>query len=101
MPQSRTLATGPPQSRVPIALGAAAIAVTAFVLPVYLLQKNAQAVKNREKGALSTDQKEPLPINAVKRGVFINSGSRDAGADPNWKGGRYVGRRNDPTKPQS
>ncbi|GMH54088.1 hypothetical protein TrST_g5750 [Triparma strigata] len=74
-----------------IAAGASLIAVSAFILPAYVLQQNAKGVKNNTPGSLSTDQEEALPINAVKRGVFINSGSRDAGKDPNWNNGRYTG----------
>mmetsp|Transcript_8524 Transcript_8524/g.17079 ORF Transcript_8524/g.17079 Transcript_8524/m.17079 type:complete len:90 (+) Transcript_8524:281-550(+) len=83
-----------PPSKFLIGFSTALLAGTAFVLPAYVLQRNAAAVRNNEPGALSTGQEEALPVNAVKRGVFINSGSRDAGADPNWKDGRYVGRRN-------
>ncbi|GMH51313.1 hypothetical protein TL16_g00984 [Triparma laevis f. inornata] len=80
-----------------VAVLASTLALSSFVLPAYVLNKNAEGVKNNVKGSLSTSQEEALPINAVKRGVFINSGSRDAGADPNWKDGRYIGRKNNPT----
>jgi hypothetical protein len=39
-----------------------------------------------------TDRDEPLNASGVRRGAFANSGSKDAGRDPNWdwKNGRYV-----------
>ena len=39
-----------------------------------------------------TDREEPLTAAQVRRGAFLNSGTHDAGKDPNWdwKKGRYV-----------
>jgi len=39
-----------------------------------------------------TDREEPLTAAQVRRGAFLNSGTHDAGKDPNWdwKNGRYV-----------
>ena len=39
-----------------------------------------------------TDRDDPLTAAQVRRGAFLNSGSRDAGKDPNWdwKHGTYV-----------
>ena len=39
-----------------------------------------------------TDRDEALTAAQVRRGPFLNSGSHDAGKDPNWdwKNGRYV-----------
>jgi hypothetical protein len=39
-----------------------------------------------------TDRDQPLNASGVRRGAFANSGSVDAGRDPNWdwKHGRYV-----------
>jgi hypothetical protein len=38
-----------------------------------------------------TDREEPLTAAQVRRGAFLNSGTHDAGKDPNWdwKNGRY------------
>lgn len=36
------------------------------------------------------DSSQPLKQEAVRRGAFNNSGSLDAGPDPNWQNGRYV-----------
>jgi hypothetical protein len=40
-------------------------------------------------GRSLTDQEEPLSASQIRRGAFLNSGSRDAGRDPNWVKGRY------------
>jgi hypothetical protein len=39
-----------------------------------------------------TDREQALNASSVRRGAFANSGSKDAGKDPNWdwKNGRYV-----------
>jgi hypothetical protein len=39
-----------------------------------------------------TDREEKLNPSGVRRGAFANSGSKDAGRDPNWdwKHGQYV-----------
>lgn len=39
-----------------------------------------------------TDRDEALTAAQVRRGAFLNSGTQDAGKDPNWdwKNGRYV-----------
>ncbi|CAJ1953598.1 unnamed protein product [Cylindrotheca closterium] len=39
-----------------------------------------------------TEKEEALSAAQVRRGAFMNSGSRDAGKDPNWdwKNGKYV-----------
>mmetsp|Transcript_14340 Transcript_14340/g.40820 ORF Transcript_14340/g.40820 Transcript_14340/m.40820 type:complete len:170 (-) Transcript_14340:161-670(-) len=39
-----------------------------------------------------TDRDDPLTPSQVQRGAFMNSGSKDAGRDPNWdwKNGKYV-----------
>lgn len=38
-------------------------------------------------------QPGPLTGSQISRGPFLNSGSRDAGADPDWRGGVWHGRR--------
>uniref|UniRef100_A0A6T8FEN6 Uncharacterized protein n=1 Tax=Proboscia inermis TaxID=420281 RepID=A0A6T8FEN6_9STRA len=43
---------------------------------------------NSVKGNL-TDRKEALNNSSIRRGPFLNSGSRDAGKDPNWNKGAY------------
>ena len=39
-----------------------------------------------------TDREEALTAAQVRRGAFLNSGSQDAGKDPNWdwKNGKYI-----------
>lgn len=38
---------------------------------------------------------KPLSGNAVMRGAFINSGSKDAGRDPDWVDGVWYGKRSE------
>ncbi|KAL3656356.1 hypothetical protein V7S43_018800 [Phytophthora oleae] len=47
------------------------------------------------KGANLTAQEKPLNASQIRRGAYANSGSRDAGADPDWdlSTGTYHGRR--------
>ncbi|CAI5736754.1 unnamed protein product [Peronospora destructor] len=47
------------------------------------------------KGANLTAQKDPLNASQIRRGAYANSGSRDAGVDPDWdlSTGTYRGRR--------
>ncbi|KAE8897976.1 hypothetical protein PF005_g6083 [Phytophthora fragariae] len=47
------------------------------------------------KGANLTAQEKPLNSSQIRRGAYANSGSRDAGVDPDWdlKTGTYNGRR--------
>jgi hypothetical protein len=40
-------------------------------------------------GRSLTDQEEPLSASQIRRGPFLNSGSRDAGRDPKWVKGVY------------
>jgi hypothetical protein len=40
-------------------------------------------------GRSLTDQDEPLSASQIRRGAFLNSGSRDAGRDPKWIRGVY------------
>lgn len=57
------------------AAGLAAIGITFAVLPAWYSQR---APKNL------TTQKEALGGHQVMRGAYMNSGSADAGADPDW-----------------
>ena len=44
-------------------------------------------------GSNLTTSSSPLSSTAVMRGPFINSGSKDAGRDPDWQNGVWTGRR--------
>lgn len=57
-----------------------------FAAPFILLRYTAA-------GAVTTATPEPLANQAVRRGAYINSGSRDAGVDPDWIDGAYQPRR--------
>ena len=37
-----------------------------------------------------TDRDEALTAAQVRRGAFQNSGTHDAGRDPNWENGKYI-----------
>lgn len=45
-------------------------------------------IKNRMSGSLTTADRE-LTGSQIQRGQFMNSGSRDAGRDPDWDGAVY------------
>ena len=81
----------PKPNHAPIVLSLFALVTVAFVFPAYVSGQNSQLLKDTagEKG-LSTTADRALPINSVRRGPFINSGSRDVGLDTNWKGGVYT-----------
>ncbi|OSX68602.1 hypothetical protein BU14_2514s0001 [Porphyra umbilicalis] len=53
-----------------------------FALPYVMLRYSAA-------GAVTTTTEAPLSNQAVRRGAYINSGSRDAGVDPDWVDGSY------------
>jgi len=63
-------------------IGCVGFVGAAATLPYYATQKI---------GSL-TDRDDPLTAAQVRRGAFMNSGSRDAGKDTNWdlKNGQYV-----------
>lgn len=53
------------------------VAVGLFsVFPMFFQQRQAHNFSQQEG---------PLSPNLVGRGAFVNAGSRDVGADPNWK----------------
>jgi hypothetical protein len=62
------------------AYAAGLVGLVAFFggLPFYLTADAAR------KGRNLTTSEAPLPGNALVRGAFINSGSKDAGRDPDW-----------------
>lgn len=70
------------KSSTKILLGCTAFVAFAGSLPYWATQTI---------GNLS-EKEEALTAAQVRRGAFMNSGSRDAGKDPNWdwKNGRYV-----------
>ena len=86
----------PKTNNLPLAFGLAIFGTLAFSFPLYAHQKNSKLVADTNgKEGLSTYQEGSLGSSGVRRGPFINSGSQDAGRDPNWdeqKG--YIGKRN-------
>lgn len=61
----------------------AAMGITFAVLPFVYGQKSQHNL---------TTQPEPLTGAQIMRGPYMNTGSKDAGADPDWVEGRYVGK---------
>lgn len=64
--------------------------------PLYL-----QRVQGGEQIPNLTRSEKPLPGHAIMRGAYNNTGSRDAGPDPDWdmSSGRYKGKSGDTFNP--
>ena len=62
-------------------------------VPILLQQRH----KRMTAGVPMIQQEKPLTPAQVRRGPYLNTGSKDAGADPDWdmKAGLYKGRRPD------
>ncbi len=73
-------AAGAPRSHAKVLAGLGAFIATMAAAP-YFIHRRTIRLQNGEQ-LLTKD--EPLPAHAVRRGAFTNSGSRDAGADPDW-----------------
>ena len=65
-------------------VGGLGIMVTLFGLTPLML-------KHRNEGHNLTTQDKPLTGSQIMRGAYLNTGSRDAGADPDWDNGKYIG----------
>lgn len=67
--------------------GALAFAGACAYIPMYSIKKMG--------GKNLTTQHEALTGSQIQRGAFLNSGSKDAGADPDWdmQAGTYKGRK--------
>jgi hypothetical protein len=48
-------------------------------------------LKHRAAGNNLTSQDKPLTGSQIMRGAYMNTGSRDAGADKDWRNGVYIG----------
>ncbi|CAH0481341.1 unnamed protein product [Peronospora belbahrii] len=70
-------------------------AVVRFTLVVAAGFFSVPFIAHYTKGTNLTAQKDPLNASQTRRGAYANSGSCDAGADPNWdlSTGTYRGRR--------
>jgi hypothetical protein len=80
-PRARTTeAATKKKSSTKILLGCAAFVGCAASLPYWATQ----TIGNL------TEREDALTAAQVRRGAFMNSGTKDAGKDPNWKSGRYT-----------
>ena len=82
----------PPKPRnLPLVLGLVAFTSLMAAVPLLLQRRHA-----RLTGGVSLMNKEDgLTTGEVRRGVYLNTGSRDVGADPDWdtKSGLYKGQK--------
>ena len=69
-----------------------AASAAALLLLVGAFASAPMIIKARHGGKNLTTQSQPLTGSQTMRGAYMNTGSQDAGADPNWVGGRYVGK---------
>ncbi|KAJ1638460.1 hypothetical protein T492DRAFT_1139924 [Pavlovales sp. CCMP2436] len=83
----------PPVSHRYVAVPLAVFLGGASYLPFYLHDRQTKLTGN----LYARDQ--PLSGNQIMRGPYINTGSKDAGPDPDWdhKTGRYKGKKPPPS----
>jgi hypothetical protein len=48
-------------------------------------------LKHRSEGKNLTSQDKPLTGSQIMRGAYMNTGSKDVGADKDWRNGVYIG----------
>jgi hypothetical protein len=72
--------------------GRNAASASALIVLVGVFAATPLIIKARQGDANLTAQSKPLSGSQIMRGAYLNTGSRDAGADPDWQGGRYVGK---------
>ena len=70
----------PPKSNIPIVLGLVAFTTLMGSVPILLHRRNKRL---HDGGDMLTSDK-PLNATQVRRGVYLNTGSQDAGPDPDW-----------------
>lgn len=79
----------PPRSQPLLVLGLVGFTGFMCMVPVLLQQRH----KRLTQGVSLTNSERPLTHAEVRRGAYLNTGSRDVGPDPdwNWKDGTYKG----------
>ena len=77
---ARRLPQPPRKSNAPVLLGLFVFTGTMFAVPLFL-QKRHQRLQNG--GSLFASE-EPLNAQAIRRGTYVNAGSRDVGPDRDW-----------------
>ena len=87
--KARPRAPPPPRSQ-PLLL-AGLVGFTAFMCAVPILLERRH--KRLTQGVPLSAQDRPLSAGEVRRGAYLNTGSKDVGPDPdwNWKAGTYKG----------
>ena len=71
--------------------GRNAASASALIVLVGVFAATPLIIKARQGDANLTAQSKPLSGSQIMRGAYMNTGSRDAGSDPDWDGGRYTG----------
>jgi hypothetical protein len=81
--------SGQPRN-LPLVLGLVGFTGFMCAVPILLQRRH----KRITEGVALNEKDRPLSHNEVRRGVYMNSGSRDAGPDPDWdwKNQTYKGR---------
>ena len=69
-----------------------AASASALLLLVSFFAAAPMLIKSRQAGNNLTTQQAPLTGSQTMRGAYLNTGSHDAGPDPNWVNGKYVGK---------
>ena len=70
----------PPKSNAPLVLGLVAFTTLMGSVPILLQRRN----KRMQGGGDMLTSDKPLNATQVRRGVYLNTGSQDAGPDPDW-----------------
>ena len=72
--------------------GRNAASASALLLLVGVFAATPLLIKARQGGNNLTTQSKALTGSQIMRGAYLNTGSKDIGADPDWVDGRYVGK---------
>jgi hypothetical protein len=65
---------------------------SALILLVGVFAATPLLIKKRQGDHNLTTQAKALTGSQIMRGAYLNTGSKDVGPDPDWQGGRYVGK---------
>lgn len=89
-PQAKRAPRPPPRSNAPLVLGLVAFTTLMGVVPV-LLHRRQKALL---QGGTLYASESPLNATQIRRGAYLNSGSKDVGPDTDWdhKAGLYKGK---------
>eukprot|EP00966_Prymnesium_polylepis_P089478 2071567-Prymnesium_polylepis.1 len=87
---SRPIRRPPPRNNGPLVFGLVTFTAVMCAVPL-LLQRRQKHLMN---GGSLYSSSEPLTAGQIRRGTYVNAGSKDAGPDPDWdhKTGLYKGK---------